>query len=1337
MLRLSLVLKIAFVVLAMALRPADAATLTATGFNFGVTGGNTEATTYVVDADDNLYMAGYYAAASVTVGNDTSNNPVTLNNTGGGFLVKYNSDRKVVWAQAITTATSVSTSTSRSIYLDGASPPNVYLGGAINMASITVAGQTLTKTGSTDGYLAKVDGSTGSGLWIRGIGGTGTVVAVTGVAASSTGGAVYATGTFTSADITFPATIARTGTSTNSFVVKLDSGGNYVGSQGFGGTGTTSMQFEAAAVDASNNFYAVGRLSVGNLTNPVAITRKGTQDGVVVKYDSNFSRLWLVNYGSSGATIRPQAVAADSSGVYFGGPQSSNVTLGTLPTNTKIGTTDGIVVKASPQTGEPIWATNMGGAGSTMAEMIHLALDSAGSVYSGFAFNTANFTTPALAVRGTLDNVAIVTLSSSGLIIDSGSFGGAGARFSVWYGQGVPANGAFTIAGAMQSGSFTNPALTRSGTNHNVVALTMQPVYSATVTTAGTGGGSVNSSPEGLSCGSGTCQIGLARGTQLTLTARPSTNALFTGWSGTCSGTNTTTTVTVGVATHCIANFYSNPITETPPWFGTNGSGELNFNALTATVDTAGRVSVALPEGNFNDTGLTFTVSLDDGSPLPPWLSFDSATRSFIGTVPSSIADVPASTDRSVRDATSATGRPLAVPPTVVASRITVLITVTDTRGRRAQTTFPLIIYGQRTRSEVVAVSVTDRGVAATGASAVPALSDDGQVAVFQTSSTNLFPADVNSTGPDVIRYDIAGGVLERFSTKTFMGTIAGGARGWSGNSAISADARYIAFASEASDIGLPWNSGPRQVWISDASVGRTTAVTPSPVAVSAATDGTLADGASDHPSISQDGRYVAFDSMAGNLVAGTNAGTRRVYRKDRTTGAVVLVSAHASGASFSGTSENPSISADGRYVAFESSTSGVVQVYRKDLTSGAVTLVSATAASVAGTGPSSRARISRDGRYIAFQAASFQGPSSNLTGVAATQVMRKDMNSGALLVVSATASATPADATASSPTMSGDGRFVAFVTAATNLGVATGGIAQIVVRDTVAGTLALASTTTANTAANGASSEPAISGDGRYIAFASAATNLATGMTAGQLYLAGNPLQVPLATGWWWNPSEPGRGYAIEVSGDQMKLGVFAYAEDGTPIWYTGTGTVSATSWSGSLQLLANGPTLSTAYQAPVVSGSVAASMTVATQSRATLNMLGAIPLQRFDFVPSGVATGPQLGSPESGWWWTQDEGGTGWFLEVQGSSLFIGGMYYDSRGQASWVSSAGAMASAKAYTGRVTTCGGGQTLGGVHRAPTCSEDAPSIALSFTSPVSATLTLPSGRQIALQRFRF
>ncbi|MBM3546320.1 MAG: hypothetical protein FJX54_05180 [Alphaproteobacteria bacterium] len=1239
-------------------RTADAAITTDWSRIYGTASSGTSFGTVAIDSSGNSYVVGSFGGATLTFGGTT----LTRIGTTDGFVVKLDSSGTVLWAKNYGGAGARTHIAWAAV--DGSG--NVHLTGTVSAASLTTPALTL--AGTQDVFALKLDNA-GTTTWSR-IYGEASASLQAGAVAVDGSGNVYLSGTFSGATLTTPS-LTLIG-SQDAFLLKLDSSGTVTWARNYGGAGGV-LSSNRVSTDGSGNVYLTGTFNDASMTTP-AVTLIGTIDVYMLKIDSSGTTNLARGIGGTSGRLISGTIAVDSSqNIHVVGVFDADLT---SPALAKIGGSDIFLIKYDTS-GTVVLTKNFGGTGA-LSDYPRVGLDSSGNIYVGGAFN-ADLTTPALTKIGAGD-AFVVKMTSAGSITDAQNYGGASADMRR-HGTAlaVDSNGVIIVGGATDN-SLTTPALTKTGNVDVFIIRAGGPTETLTVTRSGAGSGTVTSSPSGISCGS-TCSASFAQGASVTLTAAAASGSTFSGWSGNCSGTSTAASVTMSAARSCTATF-AQTVTSgsgpTPTWLGSSGSGQLSFSSVEVTLDSSGNLSATIPAGNFNAADLTFSATLADGSSLPSWLIFDPVTLTFSGTPAASLLAAAGRLARAA-DTQNADGRWLATPPTKVATRLSITLQVRDRSGQTATVTFPLVVYAQRTATAVVAASVTDAGVSGNGAAAGPALSDDGAAVVFQTAATNLFGADTN-TAPDIVRYDVASGRLARFSTGNFTGSIAGPADGWSGAAAISADASTIAFSSDATNIGLPWGNGLRQVWAADATRSRVSTVTPSPTAVSAAADGTLADGLSDNPALSEDGRYVAFESVATNLVSGASDGTRRVYRKDRTTGAILLV----------GTGRRAAISSDGRYVAFDDGE----RLYRADLTGG--TTLTVTTGTVA--------RMSRDGRYIAYQTAG--------------RVMRADVALGTTETVAADGS---------SPSISGDGRFVVYV--------AQG---QVQVRDMVAGTTALVSTTTSGSGGNAASADPTISGNGRYIAFSSLATDLVSGQSAGQLYVAGNPLVPPLASGWWWSSTEPGTGFAIETAGDRLMMGAFLYTAEGAPIWHLAQGTLGTTSWSGALALYQGGQTLTSAYRAPSPVGTVGnAALAISSHTAAAMSGAHSASLERYNFVSGGVAAGAQLGAPESGWWWNADEPGTGWFLEIQSSSLYLAGFLYDDSGQAIWVTSSGAMSSTRAFSGTLSCCSGGQPLGGAYRSPSCSGDLGTLTLAFSSPLAATLTLPSGRQVAIKRYRF
>ncbi len=588
------------------------------------------------------------------------------------------------------------------------------------------------------------------------------------------------------------------------------------------------------------------------------------------------------------------------------------------------------------------------------------------------------------------------------------------------------------------------------------------------------------------------------------------------------------------------------------------------------------------------------------------------------------------------------------------------------------------------------------------------------------------------------MRYSVLLGQVDFISQSSFMGGMGGGipSGGESMSPALSADGSVLAFASDGRNIYPVYPEvNSRQVYtISGTGIvdGTTTTRSPRPLMLS----GLGVTGSSDAPAVSSDGSLIAFTSSS-SLADGVPNGVAQVYIRNTSTGAITLVSSDGLGVAGNAASANPSMSDDGRYVLFAStatnlgSESAVQQLYLKDRTTSTVTLVSANASGFPGTAASTNGRLSADGAYAVFES-----DATNLVAVSNTagQIYVRAIAAGTTALVTQTVAGTPAGG--SMPAISGDGRFVVFKSASANLvSDVTPTTAQIYVRDVFRGKTNLVSTDVSGNTANGASDTPTMSGDGRTIAFASLATNLDGTATnsVSQIYLAANPITAPVANGLWVNPSVSGQYYLVEQSGNKVFFANLGYGSDTVPTWSIATETALGTSgYAGSLSLLANGQTLAGAFQAPSVVATLGTtSLVPATSTSGTITLpTGSATAQRWDFGTGGAAAGQVTGYPETGWWWNTAEPGRAVFLEVQGTSLFATLLGYGTNGNAIWHQSQGTMTSPTSYTGTLNICTGTAT-------PTCTTSAGNIAINFTSALAGTFTLPNGKAILIRRFKF
>jgi Tol biopolymer transport system component len=251
---------------------------------------------------------------------------------------------------------------------------------------------------------------------------------------------------------------------------------------------------------------------------------------------------------------------------------------------------------------------------------------------------------------------------------------------------------------------------------------------------------------------------------------------------------------------------------------------------------------------------------------------------------------------------------------------------------------------------------------------------------------------------------------------------------------------------------------------------------------------------------ISADGRFVAFDSDANNLVAGDTNGHTDVFLRDLQLGTTVLVSLDSTGAQTNNGSGTPTVSSDGRYVAFESDATNLVagdtnnlgDIFVKDMQTGTVSIATVDSSGLQANGVSSFASISGDGRYVVFNSEANNLVPNDVNGV--EDIFVHDRQTGVTLWASTNGNASSWD-----PTISLDGRFVVFTSVATNL-VAndTNGKRDIFVFAVQTGQITRASLDANGIEGDMDSVDASISGDGRYVSFSSASNNFMTGDTFG-----------------------------------------------------------------------------------------------------------------------------------------------------------------------------------------------------------------------------------------------
>ncbi|MGQ0845792.1 MAG: TolB family protein [Sporichthyaceae bacterium] len=414
-------------------------------------------------------------------------------------------------------------------------------------------------------------------------------------------------------------------------------------------------------------------------------------------------------------------------------------------------------------------------------------------------------------------------------------------------------------------------------------------------------------------------------------------------------------------------------------------------------------------------------------------------------------------------------------------------------------------VPGAEHGTERVTLAVAERE--ADDASYTPVLSADGRWVAFASEATNLVRGDTNRR-QDVFLRDTRTGKTKRVSVAS------GGrqSRGDSFNPSISGDGRYVVFDSWADDL-VPGDTNRRgDVFLHDAKTGKTTRIS------TRVANHEEAHGNSGYGVISADGRHVAFESNAPDMRPG-GGDQSDVYVWSRETGDIELISQGVYGAGH-GNSGAPAISRDGRFVAFTSAASDLIvgdtnqrdDVFVRDRQTQTVRRASVNSVGGESNHESDAASISADGRYVAFESMAYSLTNvdplpeatpkmfnplqrSGTDANSASDVFVHDMLTGRTEMVSVSDAGVQGVRESYAPSISGDGRYVVYVSYADNLVPGDRNEQRdVFVRDLAAGKTTRMSVGDLGDEGAGLSYGPAISEDGTRTAFVSDAENLVPG---------------------------------------------------------------------------------------------------------------------------------------------------------------------------------------------------------------------------------------------------
>lgn len=484
--------------------------------------------------------------------------------------------------------------------------------------------------------------------------------------------------------------------------------------------------------------------------------------------------------------------------------------------------------------------------------------------------------------------------------------------------------------------------------------------------------------------------------------------------------------------------------------------------------------------------------------------------------------------------------------------------------------------------------TVSSGGAQATGggsgANSASVISADGRYIVFGSGATNLVAGDTNGVSDLFVRDRVAG-----TTRRVNVSTSGVQADQHPQRAEITANGRYAVFSTNATTL-VPGDTGTldADVFLHDLDTSVTTCI-------SADSSGVPAGGA--NPSISADGRFVAFESRT-NFWAGDTNGRNDIYVRDRQTGSLRFVSTAPGWVPGNDDSQYPSISANGRYVAFLSEADNLVagdtnpneDVFVRDLQNEVTERVNVTHTGAQGNnyldftdGPSTPV-VSADGRFVAFFSNGNNLVVGDTNGV--QDVFVRDRVAGTTERVNVGSAGQQGSGQFEEFWMSANGRWVAFSDQGSLVPGDTNAKTDVFVRDRLLGTTERASIPAGGGEGNEGSFGPAISADGRFVMFGSNATNFVPGDVNGQFdgFLrdrgtqgfttlcepgSGGVIGCPCSN----PPSGPGRGcnnHGASTGGAALSgSGTASLFSDGVTLSVAGENSSSLTIfWTGSIHL-------------------------------------------------------------------------------------------------------------------------------------------------------------------------
>ena len=400
--------------------------------------------------------------------------------------------------------------------------------------------------------------------------------------------------------------------------------------------------------------------------------------------------------------------------------------------------------------------------------------------------------------------------------------------------------------------------------------------------------------------------------------------------------------------------------------------------------------------------------------------------------------------------------------------------------------------------AELISVNLAGTG-AGNGDSRESSVSGDGRYVVFTSTSNDLVANDTNGTA-DIFLRDRLNNTTTLISKNPTTNEVSNGE---SSEPKINADGTFVVFASRGFNL-IDGDTAPGATGMGSTDVFRYNIATGGLELVSVKSTGGFPNGGSSEPSISADGRYVAYTSFASNLgINNDNNSATDVFRRDMSlpggVNSVVLVSVGLGGAVGDKASFDPQISDNGQFVSFRSDatnmttndTNGLRDSFIRDINATLTSLVSVSSAGVSGNQESQSNSLSGDGSVVAFRSNATDLVANDTNNAEDIFLRNRTNNTTTLLTVNAAGTAS-ARGQSRFPWLSADGTTAVFSSSANDLTTPDdNNLEDVFLRDLTNGPLYLLSTNPTGGSGNGASFDPFVSRDGKFVVFTSEATDV------------------------------------------------------------------------------------------------------------------------------------------------------------------------------------------------------------------------------------------------------